>query len=105
MFVAILEKSVWFPQKCFSIYEMYDKYINNWCFTFHSIFMQKYEKLTPKSQYFGIFHHLAKCQKWAFLATVQDKMEWREIVFTQLFMTLNGLYNNMVSWVLWVIYK
>ena len=56
-----------------------------------------------KSQYFGIFHHLAKCQNWAFLATVQDKMEWREIVLLNSFMTLNGLYNNMVSWVLLVI--
>ena len=95
IFVSILEKSVWFPQKCFSIYEMYNKYINCWCFTFHSIFMQKYEKLTPKSQYFGIFHHLAKCQKWALLATVQDKMEWREIVL------LNSLWLLMGYIITW----
>ena len=59
--------------------------------------MQKYEKLTPKSQYFGIFDHLAKCQKWAFLATVQDKMEWREIVL------LNSLWLLMGYIITWLV--
>ena len=57
--------------------------------------MQKYEKLTPKSQYFGIFHHLAKCKKWAFLTTVQDKMEWREIVLLNFFLLLMGY---LITW-------
>ena len=54
-------------------------------------------KIDTKKSIFWHFSSFGKMPKMSILATVQDKMEWREIVFTQLFMTLNVLFNNMVS--------
>ena len=104
-FMSQLKKSVWFPQKCFSLYEMYNKYINCWCFTFHSIFMQKYENLTPKKSIFWHFSSFGKMPKMSIFSHRARQDGVKGNCFTQLFMSLNGLYNNMVSWVLLVIYE